>query len=254
MTPLRRILLQLCCAAPLLALQARPAGAAELAVSAASSLDPAFRELAALFEAAHPGTRVTMNFGASGALLQQIARGTPADVFASADQATMDRARALVLVAQRRNFATNALVVIVPAASSVPPPATLADLARPAYARIALGQPTSVPAGRYAQEALQAARLWATIQPRVVSAANVRQALDQVARGEADAGFVYATDAARMPTQVKPVLKVATPTAIVYAAAPLAAAAQPALAARFVEFLVSEPARAVLERHGFGKP
>ncbi len=89
-------------------------------------------------------------------------------------------------------------------------PQALADLTQPAYARIAIGLPASVPAGRYAKGALDAAGLWATIEPKVIGAHNVRQALDYVARGEVDAGFVYATDAATMPDKVRVALKVPT--------------------------------------------
>src|SRR5688572_18262894 len=99
------------------------AHAADLTVSAAASLTNAFRDIAPLFEAENPGTRVHYNFGASGALLQQIAKGAPADVFASADQDTMDQAQAqgLVKEAQRRNFVSNVLVVIVPSTSRAAP-------------------------------------------------------------------------------------------------------------------------------------
>ena len=234
---------------------ATAAHAADLTVSAAASLTNAFRELAPLFEAENPGTKVRYNFGASGALLQQIAKGAPADVFASADQETMDQARAqgLVQQAQRRNIVSNALVVVVPAAAAAAPKA-LADLAQPAYARIAIGRPASVPAGRYARSVLQAARLWATIEPRVVVAHNVRQALDYVARAEVDAGFVYATDAALMPDRVKVALTVPTPGPVLYPAAPLTGAPNAQQAQRFVAFLVSPKAQAVFARHGFGNP
>lgn len=252
MTPRRRLpvfalLLALCAAAPTLA--------AELTVSAAASLANAFRDLAPLFEAAHPGTRLQFNVGASGALLQQIAKGAPVDVLASADQETMDQAQQqrLVLAGERRNFVSNTLVLVVPAtAKSVP--AQLADLAHPAYARIAIGLPASVPVGRYTKSALERAGLWATIEPKRVGAQNVRQALDYVARGEVDAGFVYATDAALMPGKVKLAFSVPTPAPILYPAAPVAASTQPVLAAQFVQFLLTPPAQAVLARHGFGKP
>ena len=93
------------------------AAAAELTISAAASLGNAFNELGPVFEAAHPGNRLHFNYGASGALLQQIAKGAPVDVFASADQETLDQAQrqGLVDAAQRRNFASNTLVVVVPA-------------------------------------------------------------------------------------------------------------------------------------------
>jgi molybdate transport system substrate-binding protein len=229
--------------------------AAEVTVSAAASLTNAFRDLAPLFEAAHPGHRVQFNFAASGALLQQIAKGAPVDVFASADQDTMDQAQArkLIVAALRRNIASNALVVIVPAHSTLAP-GGLADLAQPAYRRIAIGLPASVPVGRYTRGVLEAARLWPSIEPRMIAAHNVRQALDYVARAEVDAGFVYATDAALMPDKVKRVLTVPTAVPILYPAAPVAGSAQPDLARRFLDFLGTPPAQAVMARHGFGRP
>ncbi|MCL4772640.1 MAG: molybdate ABC transporter substrate-binding protein [Burkholderiaceae bacterium] len=229
--------------------------AADLTVSAAASLTNALRDLAPVFENANPGTRVQLNFGASGALLQQIAKGAPVDVFASADQETMDQAQkqGLVQASQRRDFVSNTLTVIVPLAATKVP-AAVADLAVPAYARIAIGLPASVPVGRYTKGVLEAAQLWAAIEPKMIGANNVRQALDYVARGEVDAGFVYATDAALMPDKVRVALTVPTTRPILYPVAPLAAAPNAAMAQRFVEFLVSPAAQAVLARYGFGKP
>ena len=231
--------------------------ATELTVSAAASLTNALQDIAPLFQAAHPGTQVQLNFAASGDLLQQIAKGAPVDVFITADPDTMNRAeaKALMLSAQRRNIAVNTLVVIVPTAPTrVPLPHALADLAQPAYARIAIGLPASVPVGQYAKAALEAAGLWPAIEPKMIGVQNVRQALDYVARGEVDAGFVYATDAALLPAKVKVALVVDTAAPIVYPAAAVAASPQPALAQRFIDFLLSAPAQAVLARYGFRRP
>lgn len=229
--------------------------AAAVTVSAGSSLTQALREIAPLFEAAHPGSKLQLNFGASGALLAQAARGAPVDVLVSADPETMDQAQArgLVRAAQRRDVATNVLVVVVPAAAARVP-RELSDLSDAGYARIAVGLPASVPAGRYARAALEAAGLWRAIEPKVVSAHHVRQALDYAARGEVDAAFVYATDAAVMGGKVKVAFPVATPMPIRYPAAVLASAPDPAGAARFVEFLLTPGAQAVFARHGFGRP
>ncbi len=229
--------------------------AADLTVSAAASLTNAFREIAPLFEAAHPGTKVQFNFAASGVLLQQIAKGAPADVFASADQETMDQAQAqnLVKADQRRDFVSNSLVVIVPGASGKVPQ-SVADLAQADYARIAIGLPASVPVGRYTKSVLEGANLWTAIEPKMVGATNVRQALDYVQRAEADAGFVYATDAALMLDKVKVALTVPTPKPILYPVAPLPAGPNAAAGEKFVDFLFTAPARAVLSRYGFGNP
>ncbi|MET0335338.1 MAG: molybdate ABC transporter substrate-binding protein [Rhizobacter sp.] len=229
--------------------------AAELTVSAASSLTNAFNELGPVFEAANPGDKVQFNYAASGALLQQIAKGAPVDVFASADQETMDQAQTqnLVKPAQRKNFVSNTLVVIVPAASAHVPKA-VTDLGQTTYQRIAIGLPASVPVGRYTKGVLEAAGLWTAIEPKMIGANNVRQALDYVARAEVDAGFVYATDAALMQDKVKVALSVPTKTPILYPVVPLAASPQAALAQRFVDFLSSPQAQAVLAKYGFGKP
>ncbi|WP_066268961.1 molybdate ABC transporter substrate-binding protein [Hydrogenophaga palleronii] len=231
------------------------AHAADITVSAAASLTNAFRDIAPLFEAAHSGTKLQFNFAASGALLAQIAKGAPADVFASADQDTMDQAQAqgLVQAAQRRDFVSNALVVIVPTASTQQPK-SVNDLAQPAYGRIAIGLPASVPVGRYTKGVLEAANLWGAIEPKMIGATNVRQALDYVARAEVNAGFVYATDAAIMPDKVKVALTVPTAKPILYPVAPLPAGPNAAQGAQFVDFLFTPPAQAILSKYGFGKP
>jgi len=143
-------------------------------------------------------------------------------------------------------------VVIVP--SAAPAPKAVGDLAQAPYQRIAIGLPASVPVGRYTKGVLEAAGLWPAIEAKMVGANTVRQALDYVARGEVDAGFVYATDAALMPDKVKVALTVPTPTPVRYPAAPIAASANLQMATKFVDFLQSAQAQAVLAKHGFGKP
>ena len=227
----------------------------DLTVSAAASLTNAFRELGPMFSASNPDIKVQLNFGASGALLQQIAKGAPADVFASADQETMDQAQRqnLIQAAGRRDFALNALVVIVPIGSSQTPSA-LADLARPAFKRIAIGLPASVPVGRYTKAVLEQAGLWTAVEPKMIGAQNVRQALDYTSRAEVDAAFVYATDAALMPDKVKAALKVPTSAPVLYPIAPISGSANLDAAQKFIGFILSPAAQVVLGRYGFGKP
>jgi molybdate transport system substrate-binding protein len=239
-----------------LAASAAVAHAADLTVSAAASLTNAFQDLGPMFEAANPGTKVLFNFGASGALLQQIAKGgAPVDVFVSADEETMGQAqqRGIVHAAQRRDVVSNTLVVIVPTSARNVPTA-VADLAQASVQRVAIGLPASVPVGRYTKSVLEAAGLWSAIEPKMIGANTVRQALDYVARAEVDAAFVYATDAALMPHRVRVALTVPTPTPVRYPAAPIAASANAQLAVKFVDFLQSAPAQAVLAKYGFGKP
>jgi molybdate transport system substrate-binding protein len=229
------------------------AAAADLTVSAAASLTNAFQQIGTAFEAANPGTKVQFNFAASGPLLQQIARGAPVDVFASADQETMNQAdqQKLVKPATRANFVSNSLVVVVPA--DRPATKSLDDLARPAVRQVAIGVPAIVPAGRYTKAALEKAGLWPRIEAKMIGAQTVRHVLDYVARAEVDAGFVYSTDAALMPDKVKIAFTVATEQPVLYPIAVVAASSN-AAAERFVAYVASPPAQAVLARYGFGKP
>jgi molybdate transport system substrate-binding protein len=242
-------------AAALLALSSLTAHAADLTVSAAASLTNAFRELGPAFEAQNPGTQIVFNFAASDALLAQIAKGAPADVFASADQEAMDRADAQKVLAagSRRNFAANALVMIVPSDSALGLKA-LADLQKPEVKKVAIGNPAGVPVGRYTRRSLEAAKLWGAVEPKAVMAQSVRQALDYVARGEVEAGFVYSTDAAIMKDKVKPVATVPTESAITYPIAAVSGSPNPDAARKFLDFVVTPAAQTVLARYGFVRP
>jgi len=231
------------------------AQAADLTVSAAASLQNAFREIAAAWEKHNPGDRVLLNFAASGTLLQQIDKGAPVDVFASADEETMDRAQAknLVDATARRIFASNTLVVVVPIASKQPL-ATIADLQRDSVTRIAIGDPRSVPAGRYAETALQSAGQRDALEPKWIRAQSVRQVLDYVARGEVDAGFVYATDASIRKDRVRVAFDIPLDAPVRYPVAPVADCANPAQARSFVAFLTGAQGQEILARHGFANP
>jgi len=235
------------------------AQAVDLTVSAAASLTNAFAEIGKAFEAQNPGSKVQFNFAASGALLQQIAKGAPVDVFASADEETMDDAQGQGLVdpTTRVDFVRNSLVVIVPVgttAAAKTTPTSLVDLGGAAYPKIAIGQPASVPVGRYTRATLEQANLWSTIEPKMIGAQSVRQALDYVARGEVDAGFVYATDAAVMPDKVHVAFTVATLRPILYPIAVMKSAGDKTLALRFVRYVTSAESQAVLARYGFARP
>lgn len=229
--------------------------AADVTVSAAASLRDAFTEIAREFERANPQHRVLLNFGASGQLLQQIARGAPVDVFAAADQDTMDRANAQGLVMREThvNFARNDLVLAVPVASKVLP-VKLADLGDAAFERITIGTPESVPAGRYAKRALDAANLWTTLKPKLVNTQNVRQALDYVARGEADAGFVYLTDAVLMPDRIRVAFTVPLDADVLYPIAVVKGGGMADVGKTFVKFVASDKAQGILARFRFRKP
>jgi molybdate transport system substrate-binding protein len=162
-------------------------------------------------------------------------------------------AKGLLLADTRRVFARNVLVVVKPADANI-------DLARPEdlrrVGRLAIGNPKTVPAGQYAEECLRALGLWDALRPRLVYADNVRQALDYVARGEVDAGFVYATDATARAGRVSEAFRPPEDTyrPITYPAAVVRDTRHARLARLFVDGLATAEARAILSRFGFGAP
>ena len=229
--------------------------AQQITVSAAASLTDAFKELAPRFEAAKPGTTVRFNFAASGVLLQQISQGAPVDVFASADQDTMNRADAQKLIdaASRRNFVSNSLVLIEPAQGGAGITG-LADLNGASVKKIAVGKTATVPVGRYTKEVLDAVSLWNVLEPKFVQADSVRQVLDYVSRGEVEAGFVYRTDATVAGNKVKVVASPQGATPVSYPIAVVADSRNKAAAKDFIAFVNSDAGQQVLARYGFGKP
>ncbi|RRD70160.1 MULTISPECIES: molybdate ABC transporter substrate-binding protein [unclassified Desulfovibrio] len=229
-----------------------PAHAAEVTVSAAASLTNAFTELKNLFEKQYEGLKINVNFAASNPLLKQMQEGAPVDVFASADQATMNKAveAGLVDAATRKDFARNTLVLIVPAGSGKP--GKLADIS--SLGRIAVGNPDSVPAGRYAREALTSAGLWDGLQARLVMGNSVRQVLDYVARGEVDAGFVYGTDARQMADKVDVVMVAEGHAPVTYPVAVARTGRNAVMGQAFVDFVLSGEGQEVLAKYGFARP
>jgi molybdate transport system substrate-binding protein len=227
--------------------------AAEITVSAAASLQDAFRAMAGAYEATRPGDKVLLNFAASDTLAAQIAKGAPVDVFASADQAAMDKAQAHLAAGSRRDFAGNRLVVAVPRHSKLHLRA-LGDLRHAAVQRLTTGNPAGVPVGRYAKAALEEAGLWASLEQKFVFGTNVRQSLDYIARAEVEAGLVYETDVAAQAGKVRTVLVVPTARPITYPLAVLKNAPNAGAAQRFAEFVLSPPGQSILVRHGFSKP
>lgn len=226
--------------------------AADMTISGAASLTNAFTELARKFEKANPGLAVHTNFAASNPLLRQLVEGAPVDVFATADQETMDKAAEAKVIdpTTRKTFAMNDLVLIVPKGSAKP--AMVTDLKQ--MARIAIGNPASVPAGRYTKAALTEAKLWDDLSGKFILANSVRQALDYVARGEVEAGFVYATDARQFANEVDVALVVDGHDPVSYPVAIAVNGANPEAGKKFIELLLSPEGQKVLAEFGFSKP
>ena len=225
---------------------------AELVVSAAASLREVMTAVAEGFEKTHPSS-VRLNFASSGALRQQIEMGSPVEVFVSASTEHVDRLveSGLVASADRRIFARNELVLVTTKESVQ----TLDDLQDAEVTRVAIGDPRSVPAGKYALQWLEAEGLWEHIQEKTVLGGDVRQVLSYVERGEVDAGIVYATDA--NVVGLEPVWTASGPSApaVVYEAALVGGSREPRPVARqFFDYLASDEAIRKLEAAGFIAP
>jgi len=198
--------------------------------------------------------RPVLSFAASSALARQVAAGAAADLFISADEPWMDdvERRGLIVAGSRANLVGNRLVVVQPASARAPGNVPLSRLL--ASGRVALADPSSVPAGRYAQASLTRLRLWDAVAPRVVRGENVRAALALVERGAAEWGVVYATDA-RASRQVRVVrmLPANSHPPIRYPLARLRSATSPD-AEGFRRFLLSGAGKAIFARFGFTAP
>lgn len=231
----------------------------DITVFAAASLTDAFKELGKAFEAANPGTHVTFNFGASSALATQIDQGQPGDVFASADSANMKKVTDKNLAGPPVIFATNIPVVVVPASGS--PVKAFEDLVKPGV-KLVLATP-AVPIGNYSRTIFTNASaasggISADFSEKALAnlksnEADVRAVLAKVQTGEADAGIVYATDAAVAGAQVKTVPIPEKYNVIArYPIATLTESGHAEGAAGFIAFILSDAGQAILQKYGFG--
>lgn len=229
-----------------------PAGE-EIIVSAAVSLRDAFEEISQLHQR-RTGTKVHFNYGASGALQKQIESGAPVDVFASAGRRQMEglSIKGLILADTLRDFARNSLVLIVPADSKTGI-AAVADLGGSKVAKLAIGNPKTVPAGQYAEQALTRLGLWQTIGSKLIQAEDVRQVLDYVSRGEVDAGLVYASDAYAVGNRVHQVATIQSDLhePILYPIAVVKGGAREGASRKLIDTVMSEEGQAILEKYGF---
>jgi molybdate transport system substrate-binding protein len=219
----------------------------ELKVFAAASLTAAFGKLGERFTAANGGTRVRFNFAGSQALATQLRQGAPADVFASADTANMDRVRDLVGTPQ--NFAGNLLQIVVEHGN--PKGVTgLEDLARGDLKVVLAAE--EVPAGKYARQVLDRAG----VRVRPVSLEdNVKAVVTKVALGEADAGIVYATDVTAGGDKVQGVdIPVRQNVVATYPIATVKASSMQDQARAFMDLVRSAEGQALLEGFGFLPP
>jgi molybdate transport system substrate-binding protein len=225
---------------------------AEVRVFAAASLTDALRLIAADYQK-HSGDKIVLNLGASSALARQIEAGAPADIFFSADEASMERlqTKGLLVNESRRSRLSNVLVGVV-AAEQGAPVSSPKDLANPEIKRVALGDPRAVPIGVYARQYLERLNLWDRVSPKIVPTENVRAALAAVEAGNADASIVYKTDAA-ISSKVKVVFEVpqAEGPQITYPMAITKGTHDPKAAEKLLAYLCSNDAAKVFRECGF---
>jgi molybdate transport system substrate-binding protein len=226
--------------------------AVEITVFAAASLTESLKALGTAYEK-QAGDKVTFNFGSSSMLARQIEEGAPADVFFSADEATMDalEKRNRIVKETRKRRLGNSLVIVV-AADSPLRIHSATNLCDTNITHVALADPKTVPAGIYSKTYLEKLGLWSAIEKKVVPTDNVRAALAAVESGNAEAGMVYKTDAAiSRKVKVAFVVPVAENPDISYPMAVVKESKQPEAAKKFLQYLASEDAASVFEKFGF---
>jgi molybdate transport system substrate-binding protein len=226
----------------------------QVLVFAASSLTDVLNELAETYaKAGHP--KPAFSFAASSALARQIESGAPAALFISADEQWMDYVaeRKLVADGTRASFLGNTLVLVTPADKpqkvDIKAGFPLAKVL--AGGKLSMGDPDSVPVGKYGKAALENLGVWSVVEPNVIRADNVRVALAFVERGEAAAGIVYATDAAlTKKVSVAGTFPASSYPPVSYPIGVIAANDTPAARA-FREFVLGAEAKAVFAKYGF---
>lgn len=225
-------------------------------VATAISLKAPVEQAAAALQVRDPGETFNVQGAASGVLVLQIEQGSPVDLFVSASPDEVDRLEGdhLLVPGSRTAIATNRLVVVV--RKGLAPPSTWEGIEDPRFAKIAIGNPETVPAGRYAQQALRSVGLVRRVGTRLVYGENVRQVLDWVVRGEADAAVVYATEAKLAGAKVVdgPAVPDRLHDPIVYEAALVRGDKKNPRADKLLDFLASPAGEAILAKHGFGPP
>ena len=234
--------------------QATPSN--QLTVSAAASLKDVMEKIERIYQQENPETEIIYNFASSGSLQRQIKQGAPVDVFISAATNKMDglEKQGLLLTETRRNLLKNQMVLVVPTSNKKNNLKldNFDDLTTKEITRIALGEPESVPGGKYAQEVLNYFKIADKVNYKAVYGKDVRQVLNYVATGNVDAGIVYRTDA-QISHNVK-IVAIAPETShspVIYPIAVIKDSDNPESATELIEFLTTPEAQAVFKEYGF---
>ncbi len=228
------------------------AAGATIHVFAAASLTDALDEMIAQYQE-ESGNTVVAVYEASGTLQKQISEGADCDIFISANQKYMNtlEEEGAIAADTRKDLLGNNLTLIA-SAEKADQITSVEDLLGDGVEMIAIGEPSEVPAGQYAQEMFENLGMWEDVQPKLVYAKNVRSVLNYVDGGDADAGLVYHTDALLLESgKIIGDAPSDSYTAVNYPSAIMEAAPQPEAAADFYEYLAGDDAKAIFESYGF---
>ena len=224
----------------------------ELILSAAASMQDVLKEIGQLYKTKHPQVKLTFNFGSSGSLQRQIEQGAPVDIFISAAPKQMNDLadKKLLLNQTRQDLVKNQMVLVTSKDNhSIN---NFNDLTKKAIEQIALGEPNSVPAGKYAREILTNLNLIDGIEPKTVYGKDVRQVLNYVATGNIEAGIVYRTDIANTDNvKVVATAPKKTHSPAIYPVAVVKDSNHPEAAKQMLKFLFTPEAKAIFKKHGF---
>lgn len=224
---------------------------AELTISAAASLKEAMAELEPIFKEANPNISLVFNFGASGSLQQQIEQGAPADLFISAGQSQMKALaeKDLILDSTQKDLVKNELVLVGPKDTTI---TSVDDLKSDKVTKIASGEPTSVPAGKYADEVFTKLGIKDDIQSKLVFAKDVKEVLAWSTSGNADVGFVYLSDALSSDSaKIIETVSEDLHSPITYPVGVIKSTKNPDAAKKFEDFLFTDKAKEVFEKYGY---
>lgn len=232
--------------------KAAPAEKTEIMISAAASLKNCIQDLSAMYTEKNPQVTITSNFGASGALQQQIEQGAPADVFFSAGIKQMNalKEKGMMLDSSVKNILENKVVLITPkSAASLD---FFEDLAKTSVKKIGVGEPKSVPVGQYTEQIFQNLGLTDKVASKLIFAKDVREVLSWVETGNVDAGVVYETDAKiSKDVTICSTAPEGSHKKVIYPVGVVKASKHADEAQKFVDFLFSDEAKQVFTRYGF---
>jgi len=232
--------------------KAAPTQKTEIMISAAASLKNCIQDISALYTEKNPQVTITANFGASGALQQQIEQGAPADIFFSAGIKQMNalKEKGMMIDSSIKNVLENKVVLITPKNAAALN--SFEALAGNSVKRIGVGEPKSVPVGQYTEQVFQSLGLTDKVASKLILAKDVREVLSWVETGNVDAGVVYETDAKiSKAVTICATAPEGSHKKVIYPIGVVKASKRAAEGQKFVDFLFSDTAKEVFIRYGF---